>query len=111
MTNHKAIKTKGLAALTSNPSKKTTKPNFNNNSSYNQRLKILDWLLEKGSITTSEARQHLDILHPAGRVRELKEAGYLIVTIWDSWTSEHGIKHPIGRYVLTQKQPIDCEVA
>jgi hypothetical protein len=53
----------------------------------------------------------LDVMSPAPRIMELKEAGYLIVTIWDSWTSEHGIKHRIGRYVLTQKQPIDCEVA
>ena len=107
MSNHETAKTKGLAAQTNNPQNKTTKPNFNNNSSYNQRLKILDWLFEKGSITTSEAREYLDILHPAGRVKELKEAGYLIDTIWDSWTSEHNIEHRIGRYVLTQKQPVE----
>lgn len=93
--------------MSNHETKKTPKPNFNNNSSYNQRLKILDWLFEKGSITTSEAREHLDILHPAGRVKELKEAGYLIVTIWDGWTSEHNIEHRIGRYVLTQKQPVE----
>lgn len=107
MNNQETKKTKGLAAQMTNPQNKTTKPNFNNNSSYNQRLKILDRLFEKGSITTSEAREHLDVMSPAARIMELKEAGYLIVTIWDSWTSEHNIKHRIGRYVLTQKQPVE----
>lgn len=105
--NNQETKKKGFAAQKTNPQNKTTKPNFNNNSSYNQRLKILDRLFEKGSITTSEAREHLDVMSPAARIMELKEAGYLIVTIWDSWTSEHNIKHRIGRYVLTQKQPVE----
>ena len=107
MINHETNKTKGLAAQTTNPQNKTTKLNFNNNSTHNQRLKILDWLFEKGSITTSEAREYLDIMSPAARMMELKEAGYQIVTIWDSWTSKYSIKHRLARFVLTQKQPIE----
>jgi len=107
MSNHESKKTKGLAAQTTNPQKKTTKYNFNNNSTHNQRLKILDWLFEKGSITTSEARKDLDIMSPAPRILELRDAGYQIVTLRESWVSEHGIEHPIGRYILTQKQPIE----
>lgn len=82
------------------------KPKFNDNSAHNQRLKILDWLFEKGSITTAQAREYLDVMSPAPRIMELRKADYKIVTFWDNWTSEHGIKHRIGRYVLMQKQPV-----
>jgi hypothetical protein len=108
MTTNENTKNKGLAAQTANPNAKTTKPKFTDNSAFNQRLKLLDWLFESGSITTSEAREHLDIMSPAPRIMELKRNGYLIATIADNWTSQHGIKHKgIARYVLTQKQPIE----
>ena len=107
MANNENRKTKGLA-VAANPETKTTKPNFNDNSAHNQRLKILDWLFEKGSITSSEARERLDVYYPPARIFELRQAGYLIVTIWDNWTSEHGIKHRIARYVLTQKQHVEA---
>jgi hypothetical protein len=109
-TTSATTKNKGLAASTTNPQTTKRKPKFTDNSAQNQRLKILDWLFERTCITTAQARERLDIMHPAGRIKELKLAGYLIATVWDSWTSEHNIKHRIARYVLTQKQPIDCEV-
>lgn len=105
MAKRDNTKTKGLAA-TANPDTKATKPNFNDNSAHNQCLKLLDWLLEKGSITTDQAREHLDVMHPAGRIKELREAGYLIITVWITWISDFGIKHRVAKYVLTQKQPI-----
>lgn len=108
MANIKNRKTKGLAAQTANPESKSTKLNFNDNSKFNQRLKLLDWLLEKGSITTAQARQNLDVMHPAGRCKELRDAGYLLNTVWDNWTSYYGIKHRIARYVLTQKEPVEA---
>lgn len=84
---------------------------FTDNSAHNQRLKLLDWLFERGNISTSEARENLDIMSPAPRIMELKRAGYSIVTVTDNWTSPHGINHKgVARYVLTQKQPIDSEV-
>ena len=98
---------KGAAALTTTPKAITNKRNFNDNSSFNQRLKLLDYLLEHGSITTQKARELLDIYYPPARIKELRQAGYLINTVWDYWTSEHSIKHKIGRYVLVQKQPLE----
>ncbi|MDP2101292.1 MAG: helix-turn-helix domain-containing protein [Methylotenera sp.] len=84
----------------------TTK--FTDNSAFNQRLKLLDWLFERGNISTSEARENLDIMSPAPRIMELKRAGYSIVTLMDNWTGPHGINHKrIARYVLTQKQPLE----
>lgn len=106
MTTSENAKNKGLAALTTNPQKTTRKSKFTDNSAHNQRAKLLDYLLEHGSITTSEARELLDIYYPPARAFELKAEGYLIVTVWESWTSDHGIKHRIARYVLMQKQPI-----
>lgn len=108
MANNENRKTKGLAAQTTNPELKTTKPNFNDNSAFNQCLKLLDYLLEHGSITSAEAREKLDVYYPPARIFTLRQNGYLIITIWDNWTSEHGIKHRIAKYVLTQKEPVEA---
>ena len=107
MAKNENSKNKGLDADTTNPDNTKRKSKFTDNSLHNQRLKLLDYLLERGSITTSEAREKLDIYYPPARKFELCQAGYLIETIWDNWTSEYGTKHRIGRYVLTQKQPLD----
>ncbi len=110
MANNENTKNKGVAVDATTRKNITTKPKFTDNSSHNQCLKILDWLFEHCSITTAQAREKLDVMSPAARVMQLKLAGYLIVTVWDSWTSEYGIKHRIARYVLTQNQPVDCKV-
>lgn len=83
------------------------KLNFNDNSVYNQRLKLLDYLLEHNSINSQNARTLLDIYNPPARIKELRQAGYLINTVWDSWTSDNAIKHRIARYVLVQKEPLE----
>ena len=109
MANNKHPKKKGLAAQTANPDNPKRKIKFTDNSAQNQRLKLLDWLLEKNSITTTQARNNLYIMSPAARILELKKHGYLINTVPAEWISEHGINHKgVARYVLTQKQPIDA---
>ena len=107
MAKNEHTKNKGLAASATNPKAKTTKANFNDNSAFNQRLKMLDYLLEHNSITTSEAREKLDVYYPPARIFELRNDGYLIQTVWDIWISEHGIKHRIARYVLMRKEPLE----
>ena len=109
MANNDNTKKKGAAASTTTPEQKTTRLNFNDNCSFNQRLKLLDYLLEHGSITTSEARQKLDIYYPPARIKELRQAGYLISLVWIIWISDYGIKHRIGKYILTQKQPVESD--
>lgn len=84
---------------------KNRQPKFTDNSSHNQRSKILVWLFERGSITTAQAREYLDVMHPAGRIRELRHSGYLIVTVWIEWVSDSDIRHRVANYVLTHKQP------
>ena len=76
----------------------------------NQQAKLLAHLEEHGSITTTEAREDLDIMSPAPRMMELIALGHLITMKLENWVSEYGIKHRIGRYYLTQVKPIDCEV-
>lgn len=68
------------------------------NKSEIQRQIIHAWLLT-GSLTTIQARQLLDILHPSARVQELKAEGLNIVTdrVWDD--SGKGL-HKVGRYTL-----------
>lgn len=66
-----------------------------------QRRRLLA-ALEVGPVSTLEARERLNVMHPAGRVMELRELGCKIVTAWawepDAW----GRPHRVGRYVLMQ---------
>jgi Helix-turn-helix domain len=111
MITSELTKNKGLAALTTNPQDSKPKPKFTDNSTNNQRAKLLDYLQEHGSITTAQAREDLDIMSPAPRKMELVALGHLITMKWVTWVSEYGIKHRIGRYYLTQTKPIDCEAS
>ena len=106
MAKRKHPKDKG-AALKATPAKQTIKIDFTNNSFFNQCLKLLDYLLEHGSITSQIAREKLDIYYPPARIFTLRQNGYLVNTVWDNWTSDYGIKHRIARYVLTQKEPLE----
>jgi hypothetical protein len=44
-----------------------------------QQAAILAYL-QSASLTTQQARTELDIMHPAARVQELREAGHNIIT-------------------------------
>jgi Helix-turn-helix domain len=74
------------------------------NSSTAQCHRLLS-ALRRGPITTFQARQLLDIPHPAGRVQNLRDAGYHIVTHWCDDLSSAGRKHHVARYVLMGGQP------
>lgn len=63
-----------------------------------QRQRLLAWLLAN-SITTMQARQELDILHPAARIQELREADHNIITYWKIVDTGKA-KHRIASYVL-----------
>lgn len=51
-------------------------------------------------VSTLEARRYLDIMHPAGRVQELRESDNEIDTLRVAEPSEAGRKHSIAVYVL-----------
>ena len=80
MAKRENTKTKGLA-VAANPEPKTTKPNFNDNSAHNQCLKLLDYLFERGSISSAEAREKLDVYYAPARIFTLRQNGYLLNTV------------------------------
>jgi len=56
---------------------------------------------QKGAaLTTLEARRRLDCLHPAARVMELRNLGFLISTIWQVDHTPEGMPHRVARYCL-----------
>lgn len=64
-----------------------------------QRQRLLKALRE-GPVTTLQARSQLDILHPAGRVQELRKQGIEIATHWLTAITSGDRKHRVAQYVL-----------
>jgi hypothetical protein len=62
----------------------------------NQQIKLLKEL-RHGPVTTLTARE-LFIMHPAGRIKELKSKGHNIITRMIE--ASHGSKRKIAQYVL-----------
>ncbi|HMY41176.1 MAG TPA: helix-turn-helix domain-containing protein [Marinagarivorans sp.] len=66
-----------------------------------QQQRLLKTLIEKGSITTIEARQELNVMSPAPRILELREQGNRIFTQFVTITDQHGFMHRgVAKYVL-----------
>lgn len=63
-----------------------------------QRQRILTRLVN-GPLTTTEARNELDIMHPGGRVLELRKRGHNIQTHWETIDTGKA-KHRVASYVL-----------
>ena len=70
------------------------------NTSAAQRARIFAWLQSGRPLTTLEARRELDVLHPTGRVEELRKSGELILTTWVREASDVGREHRVARYSL-----------
>ena len=69
------------------------------NSVADQRARLLA-ALRIGPISTLDARSRLDVLHPAARIQELREAGHQIVTEWYCQETFVGCPHRVAKYVL-----------
>lgn len=65
-----------------------------------QQMRLLDALQTRAGVTTSDAREQLAVMHPAGRVRELRAKGFDIEThmLWAS--DDAGVLHRQALYVL-----------
>lgn len=70
-----------------------------NTSAASQRAIILQLIQSNGRMSTLDARNN-GIMHPAMRVRELRQKGHNIVTNWISQMDHAGVKHRIGIYTL-----------
>ena len=111
MRNAKANKTKAKGATTSIAYKNSQRDNTNN-TSHNQRLRLLDYLKTHGTITTLQARSELDILAPAARNIELRHYyGYRINKIDVDDYTEAKRKHTgIAKYVLLSEKANEVAV-
>jgi hypothetical protein len=67
-----------------------------------QRARLLAALETLRKVSTYEARRELDIYYPPARIKELRDDGYKIDTRWQVVTTEAGIDHRVGLYVLMQ---------
>ena len=103
-------KVKGVAAPIA--FNKTLQSDSTNNTSHNQRLRLLDYLKTHGTITTLQARSELDILSPAARIFELRHNfGYLINKIEIADYTEAKRKHTgIAKYVLVSEKASEVAV-
>lgn len=68
-----------------------------------QKLRLLKYLRTRGSITTIEARERLSVMHPAGRVCDLRKDGFAILTTVETLRSRDGTRSRIARYTLQQR--------
>lgn len=76
---------------------------YRGDSRESQRIRLLH-ALRLFPISTLEARKHLDIMHPAGRVQELRESGHEIATLWTCEQTDAGRVHRIGAYALVREE-------
>ena len=111
MTNLKAQKTKAKGAATP-IAYKNTQSDSTNNTSHNQRMRLLDYLKTHGTITTLQARSELDILAPAARIFELRHYyGYRINKVDIVDYTEAKRKHTgIAKYVLVSEKVSEVAV-
>ena len=67
-----------------------------------QRLRLLAYLRRHGSVNTFEARQILDIMMPAARVKELRAQGHNIETHLGTLCDDQGREQPnVATYYLS----------
>jgi len=92
---------KKCPAALGNPKK--TKRAYSNSAS-SQRARILEHFANCPRLSTIEARDEYGILHPCGRVMELRKKGYRIDTNWIAAPDSNGVLHRIGQYVFQGKE-------
>jgi hypothetical protein len=94
-TNKKAAALAGAGAA-----QNFSRNNINANCAEAQRTRLLGFLRNNGSLSTIDARHLIDVMHPAARVMELRNAGFQIETVWSREETPEGGKHRVARYHL-----------
>ncbi len=77
------------------------------NSTTSQRARLIKHFIANCRLTTMEARD-MGIMHPGGRVMELRRQGYLIDTLWVIETDSNGVPHRVGMYIYRGKRKESC---
>lgn len=70
-----------------------------------QRDRILEVLQAGHTLTTLEARRELDVLMPATRIFELREAGHPIDKVMVEARTDVGVTHRVALYFLAKPAP------
>jgi len=83
-----------------------TPSRLNNKAKAAQCLKILEWL-KLSPLSTPVARETLHIMHPAGRICDLRNQGYRIETHRCHEATSEGTVSVVARYVLVGKADVD----
>jgi hypothetical protein len=96
MTKEKATSPEKKAAL------EAIRAQFTGTDGGTQRAVLLEALQTLPSVSTYEARRELDIYYPPSRIKELRDEGYQIETYRQLVTTEAGVDHSVGVYVLIQ---------
>lgn len=89
-------------------SPKYNKPLYDNSIS-TQKKRLVKHFESNSKLSTMEARDKMGILHPGGRINELRAKGYLIETHWTNETDANGVQHRVGLYVSQGKQEVSHE--
>ena len=76
---------------------------LSDNSAKSQRERLLSYLEQHGSITTTHAREFLNIYDPRVRKHELVRQGYPIVMTWVVAVTAQGFSHKVGLYTLVKE--------
>lgn len=97
MTKEKATSPQKKAAL------EAIRAQFTGTDGATQRAVLLEALEALPSVSTYEARRELDIYYPPARIKELRDEGYQIETYRQLVTTEAGVDHSIGVYVLNKR--------
>jgi len=76
-----------------------------NKSKGNVQLKqVLEHLLIYGTVTTTEYRDKLSIMHPAARIKNLRDQGWPIGTCFYQQTDASGVTHRAAQYYLQKEK-------
>jgi len=70
-----------------------------------QVKQLLEYLLIKNSVTTTHCRDELSIMHPAARIKKLRDLGWPIVTNFYQQIDASGVEHRAGQYYLEKLTP------
>ena len=80
------------------------------NAAASQRARIIKHFEEQSPrLSTIQARNQYGILHPSGRMMELRRKGFKIDTHWISEPDTNGVFHRVGLYVYQGKQEMPYE--
>jgi Helix-turn-helix domain len=72
---------------------------FKGNGSATQRTRLQEAFAQGWPVSTFEAMRYLDIYFPPARIKELRDLGEPIQTLWVNTATESGDNHRIGLYV------------